>query len=92
MLVCTKNTALGSVSLDKYSTQLRLVLYLSLDMPPRVVFSIQTRGSALSNMWSILDALDMFLSRFDPSLELTYPENSISFWMNLHFDFLSCNP
>ena len=54
LLVCTKNTALGDVSRDKYSTRLRLVLYLSLDTPPRAVFSIQTRGSALSNMKCIL--------------------------------------
>ena len=53
LLVCTKNTALGDVSRDKYSTRLRLVLYLSLDTPPRAVFSIQTRGSALSNIYSI---------------------------------------
>ena len=33
LLVCTKNTALGDVSGDKYSTWLRLVLYLSLDTP-----------------------------------------------------------
>ena len=52
LLVCTKNTALGYVSRDKYSTRLCLVLYLSLDTPPRAVFSIQTRGSALSNICS----------------------------------------
>ena len=45
-----RNTALGDVSRDKYSTRLRLVLYLSLNTPPRAVFSIQTRGSALSNI------------------------------------------
>ena len=45
-----RNTALGDVSRDKYSTWLRLVLYLSLNTPPRAVFSIQTRGSALSNI------------------------------------------
>ena len=49
MLVCTENTALGGMSRDKYSTRLRLVLYLSLDTPPRAVFSVQTRGGALSN-------------------------------------------
>ena len=54
LLVCTKNTALGDVSRDKYSTQLRFVLYLSLDTPPHAVFSIQTRGSALSNIKSFL--------------------------------------
>ena len=50
LLVCTKNTALRDMSRDKYSTWLHLVLYLSLDMPPRAEFSIQTRGSALSNI------------------------------------------
>ena len=50
VLMCTKNTALRDVSQDKYSTRLRLVLYLSLNTPPHVVFSIQTCGSALSNM------------------------------------------
>ena len=33
----------------KYSTQFCLVLYLSLDMLPRTVFSVQTRSSALNN-------------------------------------------
>ena len=42
LLVCTKNTALGDVSRNKYSTRLRLMLYLSLDKLPRAVFSIQT--------------------------------------------------
>ena len=51
VLVCTENTALGGVSRDKYSTRLRLVLYLSLDTPPRAVFSVQTRGGALSNIY-----------------------------------------
>ena len=44
--MCTKNTALRDVSQDKYSTQLRLMLYLSLDTPPCAVLSIQTHGSA----------------------------------------------
>ena len=48
------NTA---VSRDKYSTWLRLVLYLSLDMPPRAVFPVQTRGSALSITYSWIDIL-----------------------------------
>ena len=52
MLVCTENTALRGVSQDKYSTRLRLVLYLSLDTPPRAVFSVQTRGGALSNIYA----------------------------------------
>ena len=51
LLVCTKNTALGDVSRDLYSTRLCLVLYLFLDTPSHAVFSIQTRGSALSNIW-----------------------------------------
>ena len=50
LLVCTKNTAFGDVSRDKYSTRLHLVLHLSLNTPPRGVLSILTRGSALSNM------------------------------------------
>ena len=54
LLICTKNTALGNMSRDKYSTQLRLVLYLSLDTPPRAVFSIQTRSSTLSNIYCTL--------------------------------------
>ena len=49
-LVCMKNTALGALSRDKYSTRLCLVLYLSLDMPPHAVFSIQIHGGALSNI------------------------------------------
>ena len=47
-----KNTTLRDVFRDKYSTQLFLVLYLSLDTPPHTVFSVQTRGSALSNIRS----------------------------------------
>ena len=54
VLVCMKNTALGGMSRDKYSTRLRLVLYLSLDTPPRAVFYIQTRGSALTSIYCIL--------------------------------------
>ena len=50
MLIYTKNIALGEVSRDKYSTRLCLVLYLSLNTPPRAVFSIQIHGSALSNV------------------------------------------
>ena len=46
VLLCTKNTALGDMSRDKYSTRLCLVLYLSLNTPPRAVFSVQTHGSA----------------------------------------------
>ena len=45
-----KNTAVGDVSQDKYSTQLRLVLCLSLNTPHHAVFSVHTRGSALSNI------------------------------------------
>ena len=54
LLICTKNAVLGDVSRDKCSTRLRLVLYLSLDTPPCAVFSIQTRGSALSNIYCTL--------------------------------------
>ena len=36
------------MSQDKYSTWLRLVLYLSVDMPPCAIFSIHT---ALSNIY-----------------------------------------
>ena len=50
LFVCMKNTALEDLSQDKDSTRLRLVLYLSLDTPPRSVFSVQTHGSALSNI------------------------------------------
>ena len=45
--MCTKNTALGDVSQYEYSTQLHLVLYLFLNMPPCAVFYVQTRDSAL---------------------------------------------
>ena len=45
-----KNTALGDVSRDKYSMKQSLMLYLSLDTPPRAVYSVQTHGSALSNI------------------------------------------
>ena len=34
----TKNTALGDVSQDKYSTWVCHMLYLSLNMPPHAVF------------------------------------------------------
>ena len=43
--VCIENIALGDVSRDKYSTRRSRVLYLSLDTPPRAIFSIQTRLS-----------------------------------------------
>ena len=59
-----KNAALGDVSQDKYSTQLCLMLYLSLDMPPCPVFSINNCSSALSNTrsWSSPKfELDQFL-------------------------------
>ena len=42
------------VSRGKYSTQLRLVLYLPLDTPPRAVFPVHTRGSALTHIYSML--------------------------------------
>ena len=38
------------MSQEKYSTRLHLVLHLSLDTPSHAVFSIQTCGSALSNI------------------------------------------
>ena len=38
---CTQNIALGTGSQEKYSTQLRLVLYCSLDPAPRAIFCIQ---------------------------------------------------
>ena len=50
LLMCAKHTALRDMFRDKYSTRLHLVLYLSLDTLPHAVFSIQTRGSALSNI------------------------------------------
>ena len=42
------------VSRGKYSTRLRLVLYLPLDTPPRAVFSVHTRGSALTHIYIII--------------------------------------
>ena len=42
------------VSRGKYSTWLRLVLYLPLDTPPRAVFSIHTRGSTLTHIYSTI--------------------------------------
>ena len=36
------------VSRGKYSTRLRLVLYLPLNTPPHAVFPIHTRGNALT--------------------------------------------
>ena len=50
--MCTEKYSTRGVSRDKYSTRLRLVLYLSLDTPPRAVFSIHTRGSALTNTYN----------------------------------------
>ena len=75
LLVCTKNTALGDVSRDKYSTRLRLALYLSLNTPSRAVFSIQTRGSALSNIYSINDIATTTLDilNYTSSLTLSVP-------------------
>ena len=35
-------------SRGKYSTWLRLVLYLPLDTPPRAIFSVHTRSGALT--------------------------------------------
>ena len=42
-----KNTALRDMSRDKYSTRLCLMLYLSLDTPPRALFFIKMCGGAL---------------------------------------------
>jgi len=53
MLVCMKNTALGCVSQELYSTQLCLVLYESLDTPPCAVFSIYMHGGALTVVYRI---------------------------------------
>ena len=58
-----KNTALGDMSRDKYSTLLRLMLYLSLNMPPHAVFSIQTHGSALSNIYVCTDDQELIESQ-----------------------------
>ena len=44
---------------EKYSTRLRLVLYLPLDTHPRAVFPVHTRGSALTIPYIIV-----FLTRF----------------------------
>ena len=42
------------VSRGKYSTRLRLVLYLPLDTHPRAVFPVHTRSSALTHIYNIL--------------------------------------
>ena len=55
--MCTKNTALGR-SQDKYSTQLRLMPYWSLDMP---VFSIHTCSSALTSTDGIVTNLALYV-------------------------------
>ena len=41
-------------SRGKYSTRLRLVLYLPLDTHPRAVFPVHTRGSALTHIYQYL--------------------------------------
>ena len=41
------------VSRGRYSTGLRLVLYLPLNTPPRAVFPVHTRGSALTHTCGI---------------------------------------
>ena len=41
------------VSRGKYSTRLRLVLYLPLDTHPRAVFPVHTRGSALTHIYNM---------------------------------------
>ena len=49
--MCTKITALGDVSRDQHSTLPRAVFYLSTRPLVPAVFSVQTRGSALSNIY-----------------------------------------
>ena len=46
-----KNAALGDVSQNKYSSWLCLVLYLSLNTPPRAVFSVHACSVALSSSY-----------------------------------------
>ena len=47
-------------SRGKYSTWLCLVLYLPLDTPPRAVFPVHTRGSALTHICRLLTAFQEF--------------------------------
>ena len=51
------------VSQGKYSTQLHLVLYLPLDTPPRAVFPIHTRGSALTIQYGMVMQQSPFTKR-----------------------------
>ena len=51
VFTCMKNAALGNVSQNQYSTWLYLVLYLSLNTPPRAVFSVHACSSALSSSY-----------------------------------------
>ena len=84
--MCTKNTALGDVSQDKYSTRLRLVLYLSLETPPSAVFSIQTRSGALSNMYSTEATIFWTRSTHTYPLSLYVQHASIGLYCSLQRD------
>ena len=77
MLICTKNTALGDVSWDKYSTRLRVVLYLSLDTPPHAVFSVQTCGSALKCLTHVLNKQICFFDKDVSIMLLFYNYSSV---------------
>ena len=52
-----KKYSTRGMSRGKYSTRLCFVLYLPLDTPPRAVFPVHTRGSALTipncTLWQI---------------------------------------
>ena len=48
---CMKNAAFGDVSQNQYSSWLCLVLYLSVNTPPRAVFSVHTCSSALCSSY-----------------------------------------
>ena len=52
------------VSRGKYSTRLRLVLYLPLDTPPRAVFSVHTRGSALTHIYCTVCFIHMYACNY----------------------------
>ena len=50
LCLCVRKNSTQGVFRDKYSTWLCLVLYLSVNMPPCAVFSLQIHASALNNM------------------------------------------
>ena len=52
VFTCMKNAALGDVSQNQYSSWLCLVLYLSLNTPPRAIFSVHACSSALSSSYT----------------------------------------